>query len=264
MTTPLMTCDEFAQALGEYLEGDAVAAVRARVDAHAAACAECRALLGDLQRIEASAAALPPLAPARDLWAGIAQRIETPVVELTPSGHTNEFAVVPMRRRSQMWIGLAAAGLVAVTATVTHQLTKRAIAPVGAVAAVPAPAHAPAPTRVAAVDSSTRDSTTNRASVGARSGASASLVSDARRVESPYDAEIARLRAVVAARRSSLDTATVNVIDRNLKIIDVAIEQCREALRKDPASRFLLESLDDALGTKVQLLRTATALPAKA
>jgi hypothetical protein len=33
-------------------------------------------------------------------------------------------------------------------------------------------------------------------------------------------------------------------------------------LRRDPASGYLLQSLNDALDTKVQLLRTAAALPA--
>jgi hypothetical protein len=33
---------------------------------------------------------------------------------------------------------------------------------------------------------------------------------------------------------------------------------------KDPASRFLMQSLNEALDTKIQLLRTAAALPARA
>jgi hypothetical protein len=89
-------------------------------------------------------------------------------------------------------------------------------------------------------------------------------VSEKSAAEKSYDAEIGRLRAVVAARRPMLDTATINVIDRNLKVIDDAIAQCQMALRKDPASRFLMQSLDDALTTKIQLLRTAASLPSRA
>ncbi|HEY7394151.1 MAG TPA: hypothetical protein VH559_04885, partial [Gemmatimonadaceae bacterium] len=91
----------------------------------------------------------------------------------------------------------------------------------------------------------------------------ASLASNKPTAEATFDAEIKQLRAIVAARRSTLDTTTLAVIEKNLKVIDDAIVQCREALRRDPASRFLIESLNDALDTKVQLLRTAALLPAR-
>ena len=79
-----------------------------------------------------------------------------------------------------------------------------------------------------------------------------------------YDLEIARLRAVLNAKRSQLDTATLAVVEKNLQVIDEAIAQCKQALKKDPASRFLMESLNDALDTKIQLLRTAATLPPRA
>jgi hypothetical protein len=76
-----------------------------------------------------------------------------------------------------------------------------------------------------------------------------------------YADEIARLHAIVERRRSQLDPVTVGVIEQNLKVIDDAIAQCKLAISKDPASRFLMESLNSALETKVELLRTATMLP---
>ena len=79
-----------------------------------------------------------------------------------------------------------------------------------------------------------------------------------------YDSEIARLRVIVGQRRSQLDSTLVAVLERNLEVIDGAIAQCRDALRKDPNSRFLIESLNDALDTKVRLLRMAATLPSKA
>jgi hypothetical protein len=60
-----------------------------------------------------------------------------------------------------------------------------------------------------------------------------------------------------------LDPITISVIERNLNVIDDAIAQCKLALSKDPASRFLMESLNSALETKVELLRTATMLPSQ-
>ena len=81
--------------------------------------------------------------------------------------------------------------------------------------------------------------------------------------EQVYAGEIARLRIVLARRRGQLDPVTISVIERNLKVIDDAIAQCKVALAKDPASRFLMESLNNALENKVELLRTATMLPAR-
>jgi len=78
-----------------------------------------------------------------------------------------------------------------------------------------------------------------------------------------YDLEIRRLNAILVARRSQLDTTTIAVVEKNLRIIDDAIAQCKAALKRDPASRFLIESLNDALDSKVQLLRTAAQLPSR-
>ncbi|MDE3216336.1 MAG: hypothetical protein KGO03_08060, partial [Gemmatimonadota bacterium] len=96
-----------------------------------------------------------------------------------------------------------------------------------------------------------------RASLAANRAAAATPAA----VEKSYDAEIAGLRAVLDTRRSRLDSATVAVIERNLVVIDSAIAQCRQALAKDPASRYLMQSLSQSLDTKVQLLRIAAALP---
>ena len=256
MMLPIMTCDQFASALADYLESDVSEPTRGAVEAHAASCGECGALLADLRELRVKAAALPPRAPERDLWAGIAACIETPVVEISSSGQSDGRTRRHARTMSRVWMGLAAAGLVAVTATVTHQLTKQSVTPPVRVAVVNSAAPTPKTDTLAAAVPSTPsviESPTTKVVAVANNPA-----------EKPYDAEIARLRAIVAQRRSTLDTATINVIDRNLKIIDDAIAQCRMALRKDPASRFLMQSLTDALDTKVQLLRTAASLPSRA
>jgi hypothetical protein len=77
-----------------------------------------------------------------------------------------------------------------------------------------------------------------------------------------YDREIERLRTIVDERRTQLDTATIAVIEKNLKVIDQAIAQSRAALAKDPASWFLNDQLNRALDKKVELLRTVALLPA--
>ena len=273
MSNPIdstMSCEQFADALPGLLERDVDEDGRARLEAHALSCGGCGPLLADLRKLRIDAANLPPLAPSRDLWAGIAARIETPVVEITPSGRTVErwnggAAERPVRSRlSPVWVGLAAAGLVAVTAIITRDVTRSTVV-------------VPPPARVAAATRQTQDRTAPTQSSATPSPAtdtvpvvdrptvppSVSLASHKPSAEATFDAEIKQLRAIVAARRSTLDTTTIAVIEKNLKVIDDAIAQCRDALRRDPASRFLIESLNDALDTKVQLLRTAALLPAR-
>ncbi len=274
MTIPKVSisCDRFADKLSDYLERDVDEPTRAVMDTHAAQCAECGSLLADLRSLRLGAANLPELAPSRDLWEGIAARIETPVVELKNGNAQDvilmraegaEDLLAPSNRRTRIWVGLAAAGLVAITATVTHELTKRSIVATSpVVVATTTPSTPVGPTATPAANTSKRD--TVLAIQPTASAPTAKLVSDRPSAEQTYDTEIARLRVVVNRRRPQLDSTTIAVIEHNLKVIDDAIRQCKIALRKDPGSQFLMESLNDALDNKVQLLRTAATLPSKA
>jgi hypothetical protein len=78
-----------------------------------------------------------------------------------------------------------------------------------------------------------------------------------------YDREIARLRVLIDQRRNQLDPVTVAIIERNMQVIDTAIVQCKRAIAHDPASRFLMESLNQSLQTKVELMRTAALSPSR-
>jgi hypothetical protein len=257
MTTPEMTCEAFSDKLMDFLEGDVDAATHAALDAHARACAECGALLADVRRVTARAAALPVLEPSRDLWSGIATRIDTPVVALA-------------ERRAQRWgrrlaiVGALAATFV-IAAVLGSRATRRApAAPAVVASSVPAHAADTAAAPLAAQPEPQAQQPAPAATPAATRPAAARLASATpSTVEATYDAEILRLRAIVNARRTQLDTATIAVIEKNLKVIDDAIAQCKAALARDPASRYLMESLNQSLDIKVQLLRTAASLPAR-
>jgi hypothetical protein len=268
-----MSCDQLADTVAHYLERSVDAQTAARVEQHAVSCEDCGALLA--LRIEA--ASLPELVPSRDLWPEIAARIETPVVEL-PGTAVRTAGHAQHRMRNRAWLGLAAAALIVVTATITREVTKASIqasnvaapAPVR-VAQVPprdsapaivAPAPAAAPvvaTKLPVAKVAAPPAKTTSRLVANRTAPTSPSVT----AEQTYDREISRLRAVVSRRRGQLDSGTVATIEKNLIVIDDAIKQCKLALRKDPASRFLMESLNDAMDTKVQLLRTAATLPTK-
>jgi len=75
-------CDQFTDRLMAYLEHEVDDATRVAIERHAVTCGECGALLADLRKLRADASNLPVLQPSKDLWSGIAARIEAPVVSI--------------------------------------------------------------------------------------------------------------------------------------------------------------------------------------
>ena len=204
---------------------------------HRADCAECTTVWAELEQISASAAALPVLTPSRDLWAGIDARLDTRVAA----------PVAPRWSRSMMLrVALAASMLIAVTSGITWQLATSATDATPTVAAVSTDANRAAdgsPSTIDGVESSVR------------------LV----RYDEEFramDTEIAAMQRLLETRRSTLDSTTVAVLERNLAVIDTAIAESRAALLKDPASQFLATQLSRSYTTKLTLLRASATMPA--
>lgn len=232
MTSSNMTCEAFSAALPDYLEDTLDDSLRDSVEMHLRECVRCASVVRDIENIRKEAAALPDLVPARDLWEGIEARIAAAVIPL---------ATRPERQRrfAPAWMGVAAAALVVSTAGITYLLTARLLHS-GAEASQGAANQMSVPARLASRDQQ-----------------SAPTHSDM-----VYGKEIAMLQRIVSERKTQLDSSTVAIIEKNLQIIDAAIEQSRAALAKDPASLLLSEQLTHALDKKVELLRTAALLPA--
>jgi hypothetical protein len=261
MTHPTITCERFNEHLADFLERAVPEPTRAAMESHAVACEDCGPLLGDLRRLRIDAANLPELVPSRDLWSDIASRIEAPVLSLPGSS-----AVRSRRWTNPLVLGLAAAGLVAMTATVTHWVEGgRVDRSTGGQPTQTAqrPAPTPTPTASSPAVAAVPDSVVPASGqpVNRSAGQPIHLASNKPSAEQTYDHEIARLLVVYDQRRPALDSTTVAIVKKNLKIIDDAIAQTKIALRRDPASQYLMESLNDAFDTKVQLLRKAAMLP---
>lgn len=258
---PMITCELLEERLADWLEHDLDATTQAALEQHAAGCARCGRLVADLAAIRRQAAALPELVPSRDLWPGIEARIQAPVISL-------ERPLVARRRiRSAWWMGAAAAGLVAVTASVTYYLTNRASGSSQTVAAVDSPA-------VRAPDTTNREMVADpAASLATNPGQSVVPATREQRRPSPsarpagtaseYDRDVAQLRAILAERRAELDSTTIATLEKNLDLIDRAIAESRAALQRDPASEFLADQLARAMTKKVAILRTAAMLPVR-
>jgi hypothetical protein len=275
MTDNTMSCDRFDELLPEYLEGTLDAGTRANVELHLAGCQRCASLIADLNTITEAAGDLPDLAPSKDLWTGISDRIAAPVISL-PSERDRRGA-----RYQRLRTVAGAAALVVMTATLTFVGTRsfdqarRQAAPrdVGSAEPVPMlPGQQPfrdtvpstesaAPTTAPEVGPATGQPTTAPATGQRRPRTPGATNVGLTATERAYDREISQLQALLGERRRELDPKTVEVIERNLLVIDNAIRQSREALQRDPASRFLNDQLNNALDRKVELLRSAAMLP---
>jgi flagellar biosynthesis/type III secretory pathway M-ring protein FliF/YscJ len=78
-----------------------------------------------------------------------------------------------------------------------------------------------------------------------------------------YEDEISALRDIIETRRNELDSATVAVLEKNLKLIDQAISESKAALTANPASTFLAGQVGRAYDSKLELLRSAALLPSR-
>lgn len=200
----------------------------------------------ELRAIVRAAAELSALSPSRDLWSGIAARIEAPIVAL-PTRIANATAVVaeapaarveaPPARLPWRRLAVAASLLVATTAGVTYSIVKH---------------------RGAAEIAGAGDSATVVAPLASVPVEPASTMS----AEQTFDREIGAMRNIIDERRKELDPVTISVLQKNLKVIDAAIAESKAALAKDPASAFLMDRLTQAYDTKLQLLRGVASIPA--
>jgi tetratricopeptide (TPR) repeat protein len=227
--------DHITDCLSEYLDGELDASDRAAVAEHLDACDACRTTLTELRAVVARASALTDSAPATDLWPRVAEQISpraSPVVPLRPGG----------RRRFSLTVSFTLPQLAAaVLAVMVLSAGMVWMARLGGERTDFPPVDA----RVASQDAADMSS----APIGPANFADAA-----------YDEAIADLRQTLGGGRSRLDAETVRVLEENLRAIDQAIEQCRQALASDPANVYLNSHLADAKRRKLGLLRRASAL----
>jgi hypothetical protein len=221
--------DRWTDRLSEYLDDELSPEERREVDAHLRECETCTVALAELQQVAALAAALPAAAPDRDLWAGVARRID--------AGR----AAAP--RLSFTLPQLAAAALVLMAGP--GWLALRMAAP-------------PAPVPSTEQSRALQPTGTGPAVPGVQDADPA--VIPASFADAQYDAAVADLEGALRDGRGRLDPTTVTVLEENLALIDRAIDEARQALETDPASTYVSRHLMQTRRAKLDLLRHATAL----
>jgi len=214
--------DQWTDRLSEYLDGELAGSERTALEAHLASCGNCRTTLEELRRVVGRARALDDRLPTADLWPGIAQHIG--VVSLAARRARRRLSfTVPQLAAASVALALVSGGAVWLLGGRTHTPTATAVTELG---------RRPAPL----------------------------INASAYPTDPRYAAQVAALERALQRGRSQLDTATVRIIEKNLKIIDRAIRDAQSALVADPGSAYLNLHLAQEMRRKLELLREAANL----
>ncbi len=251
--------EEWTDKLSDYLDDELTPDERYAVESHLQGCADCAAVLDELQQVVARARALEPRPSRADLWPGVAAQIEQTQHEAASATPILPFGFAqggPMRTRAGWRVTftlpqLAAASLLiaAMSGGLAWSLRDRT-ANTDAAAARSAEAARASNPDVAAAEAGALE----REAFAERSVVPVSLA------DAQYDAAVLDLERALKEGRGKLDPATVTIVEHNLQTIDEAIRQAREALASDPANSYLSGHLVEARRRKLDLLRRATAL----
>ncbi len=82
-----------------------------------------------------------------------------------------------------------------------------------------------------------------------------SLLAEWTAAEASYQRAAAALAATLAEKREALEPGTIELIDRNLGVIDAARQESRQALAADPGNRALVAMLASIYEKKLDVLR---------
>ena len=114
-----MKCEDVADRLDEFVAGDLGPESEARIRSHVADCDACAAELEAIRELAARVAGLPSsIEPQRDLWPGIAARIEERKVARVTFGRSTRRALLAAA------VVVAAVGSVLIAYTIGRQQAK--------------------------------------------------------------------------------------------------------------------------------------------
>jgi len=281
-----MSHDYALDRLDDFVGGDLPEHERAAVQAHLDACGDCRLEAESLAALMEEVAHLPAgIAPDRDLWSGIAGRLQPRGEggDADEGGQRKVDATViplfPRPQRNPRWLQAAAAVvLMAASSGVTVALLRwdrqqvavdapqprpAAVSPAAGLAATPAvqqpgvqgtetvtPVAQPADARLV-----------ERARARAADPAPpVTALAAFRPAEREYQRAAGDLERLLREQRGRMAPATAAIVERNLRIIDQAIAESRAALLKDPNNRELAQSLYAVYDSKIETLQRAVTL----
>lgn len=212
--------------LSEYVDRTLGRDQHAQVARHLETCEACRRLVDDLREITRAAAALDPAIPPARLWTRIEREIRS------------EGAPPAERRRGKAqvlaasWTWLAAAAVLVLAVFIGVRFR---------------PSTSPDPG--AAVDAAAADA-----------AAAEAVEAELKLAETHYQNAISGLERIASTEKATLDAATASTLQKNLAVINQAIDESRAAVRAEPASQQAQHSLIENFKTKLALLQDTVAL----
>ena len=231
--------DEWTDRLSDYLDDEVAPDERRDLERHLAGCGACATALDELKRVVERARSLPTRPPETDLWNGIADRIGA---DGQPGAR-----VVHLRARTPWRVSftlpqLAAASLLlaAISGGVAWRLHGKPEAPRFTGTSTEPQVHQGRPVPDAPTETA--------------------VVEPIGFADAQYDSAVADLLRALQKGRGHLDPATITIVEQNLKIIDRAIDQARQAVTNDPGNSYLTSHLVETRRKKLDLLRRAAAL----
>jgi hypothetical protein len=231
-----MNCFEVRSRLDDHLDGRLASDEQHRVRDHLEECSDCAGLERSLRAVEQEVGELPDaLAPGRDLWSGIEERLDSIAVARSETG----------RSRMVAWSGwIAASVLVALLGGtwLVREVTTGGGA--GTDVAATAPAASSNHTTTTAIDTELAADTPARREIEA--------------IEAQFVQAKEQLHRVLDEQREMLSPRTAEMVDDNLAIIEKAIQEIGDALERDPANRKLNRMLMAAHQRELDLLQHVT------
>ena len=220
-------CERYLNAIHELVDGTLGPIRRAELELHLEGCDGCRALAADLQEIARSARSLDVLEPPEHVWKSIAGRLRTERGMTEPSGALG-------RHRSMAVLAIAAALVLAVGASLF--MLRPPATPPQTTATTQAPGE-PAPGNAASEDPVQ------------------SVVKELAVTENAFQNLVKASEAT-----NTVDPKTAAALQKNLLVMNEAINETRKALDSDPQSAPARASLYEVLKQKIQFLQETIAL----
>lgn len=228
-----MTTTNWIDRLSEYLDGALTPDERSACDAWLASSAEGQRVLQDLRRVVARAKTLPDIGVPEGIWSGVQEAIAKPSAGTGAAVTSLRASARPTARRfAYTPVQLAAAAVVLFVVGIGFGLKIR----------------------------SGVKTTVAEAPLGDPRMTGGVPTQLARHADASYDKAVRELQIILDQNRSTMDTATVRVLESSLARIDAALDEAERALASDPHSAYLNDHLSRIKRKKLDLLRQGASL----
>jgi hypothetical protein len=222
-----MSCQDYEAQIGEYVDGAMNEAERASFESHLSTCASCRAVIADFTVIRAASLSLEPRVPPPHVWHKVSAAIDAEPKPFFGMGGTWWRAFAPV------------AAMAILVSSLTWTAAQLAMAPPTTTDAQPTSAAGQLP---------------------GTPSEPVSIEAQYQLAERDLTTTIEGLERIAANDPNTLDMETADVLKANMTVLDGAIGESREALKKEPENDVAQESLFEALRNKVALLQDTIAL----